>query len=65
MKNKKLKYIISGILVLIVFISLRKINENRERNFDDLIPYKHRDFESFSFRKDISLEDTTRAVDWV
>ncbi|MET3196574.1 hypothetical protein [Gottfriedia sp. OAE603] len=35
------------------------------RNFDDLIPYKHRYFESISFRKDISLEDTTRAVDWV
>lgn len=65
MKNKKLKYIIIGILALIVIISLRTINENRERNFDDLIPYKHRNFETISFRKEITIEDTTRAADWV
>lgn len=51
MKNKKLWYLIIGILAISLFYSLKLFNDYRERNLVDLISYKPAEFYSFGFIK--------------
>lgn len=53
------------ITVFILLISLKIFNDNRERDFDDLIGYKHRDFHSMGFITDIGKVPDDRAYEWL
>ncbi|SOC43877.1 hypothetical protein [Ureibacillus acetophenoni] len=51
MKNKKLWYLIAGIVVILIICSLKIVNDYRERNLVDLITYKPAEFYSLGFIK--------------
>ena len=64
MVSKKVRYIVIGLIALIVFFSLKTFNDYRERNLDDLIGYKHRDYYSLGFINDREMVPDSRAYEW-
>ena len=62
--SKKVRYIAIGLIALIVFFSLKTFNDYRERNLDDLIGYKHRDYYSLDFLKDTEMVPDNGAYEW-
>ena len=64
MKNRKLRYLIIGVVVIALYLSLKVITDHRERNLVDLINYKPTDFHSLGFIKDIRQVPENKFYEW-
>ncbi|CEG25746.1 hypothetical protein [Bacillus sp. B-jedd] len=49
MRNKKFRFALIGVGVLLIFLSVMIINDHRERNLGDLVKYKQGDFLMLGF----------------
>lgn len=64
MKNIRLRNLIIGIIVVIIIISLKTVNDYRERNLVDLIKYKSTDFLSLGFTTDGNKVQGNKGYEW-
>ncbi|WP_078380678.1 hypothetical protein [Sutcliffiella halmapala] len=64
MYRNKRKYIWIVIIASIIFFSLKTFNDYRERNLDELISYKPKDFYPFAFTKDREKVPNDRGYEW-
>ena len=64
MINKKFTYVTIGFIVVIAFLSLKVINDYRERDLDDVISYKPTYFFALGFTKDINQLEEDKGYEW-
>ena len=64
MINKRFKFLVIGIVIIVAFFSLKIINDYRERNLADLIKYKPNDFYSFGFIHEFINVPEDYAYEW-
>lgn len=64
MENRKFKYLIIGVIALVIFFSLKIINDYREKNLVDLVSYKPTDFLSLGIIVDKSAVPEDKAFEW-